>query len=80
MKRVFSIAKKNTLRLYVLYLEDKIKSVVANIGGGLVVVLPVLGGPVFGGQGTLPVNVQEMVALKDEEGDGDEKRPKQYLR
>lgn len=41
--------------------------------------LPVLGGPVFGSQGTLPVNVQEVVALEDEEGDGDDKRREQYL-
>lgn len=59
-----------------LHLEDKIKSIITNVGGGFVVALPVLGGPVLGGQGTLPVNVQEVVALKDEEGDGDKERPK----
>ena len=42
--------------------------------------LPVLVGPIFGDQGTLPVNVQEVIALEDEEEDGEDKRRKQYLK
>lgn len=77
--RSASFRSLKNAELVVLHLEDKVESVVANVGRGLVIMLPILGGPVLGGQGTLPVNVQEVVALEDEEGDGDDKRREQYL-